>query len=252
VRGELARSAFLGINASYNDFDCASIIMSHVNASDANPIGNQSRSPKVIVSFSGYKPPFDPVPIVRRMLDSVPKHYLAGLGEVVPSNAGGLSSKRRNISVKSRKRRVGLSTAIGLYHPPSRGNSAWIEIFVDNALRGWEEGWWLRVALVREGRLSDVLFHEIGHHIHRTVRPERREKEDVADVWKVRLQRNYNRQRFRWMGAIARVIQPVFGTAFLERQRQRLELRSLNRGDISRAEYLERVAKKTPHKLDIP
>jgi hypothetical protein len=228
-------------SASYNDFDGKSIILFHVNASDATPIGNQSRSPKVIVSFSGYKPPFDPEPIVRRMLDSVPKHYLAGLGEVVLSNA-----------VKSRKRRVGLSTAIGLYHPASRGNSAWIEIFVDNALRGWEEGWWLRVALVREGRLSDVLFHEIGHHIHRTVRPERREKEDVADVWKVRLQRNYNRQRFRWMGAIARVIQPVFGTAFLERQRQGLELRSLNRGDISRAEYLERVAKKTPRKLDIP
>ena len=186
------------------------------------------------------------------MLDSVPKHLLAGLGQVVLSNAGGLSNKRRNIRVRSRKRRAGLSTAIGLYHPASRNNSAWIEIFVDNALLGWEEGWWLRIALVREGRLSDVLFHEIGHHIHHNVRPDRREKEDVADVWKVRLQRNYNRQRFSWMGAIARLIQPVFGTAFLERQRQRLELRNLNKGDISHAEYLERVAKKPPRKLEMP
>jgi hypothetical protein len=220
-----------------------------VNASDANPVGNQSRSPKVIVTFSGYKPPFDPEPIVRRMLDSVPKNFLAGLGQVVLSNTGSLSSKRRNIRLKSRRRRAGLGTAIGLYHPASRNSPAWIEIFVDNALRGWEEGWWLRIALVREGRLSDVLFHEIGHHIHHTARPEHREKEDVADVWKVRLQRNYNRQRFRWMGAIARVIQPVFGTAFLKRLRQRLELRNLTRGDISRAEYLERVAEKTPSKL---
>ena len=82
-------SAFLGTDANYSDFDGTSIILFYVNGSDATPIGNQSRSPKVIVSFSGYKPPFDPEPIVRRMLDSVPKSYLAGLGEVVLSNAGG-------------------------------------------------------------------------------------------------------------------------------------------------------------------
>jgi hypothetical protein len=91
--------------------------------------------------------------------------------------------------------------------------------------------------------LSDVLFHEIGHHVHSAVRPERREKEDVADVWKVRLQRNYNRQRFRWIGVIARIIRPLFG-AYLERQRQKLELRMLKSGRISRVEYLETVAKK--------
>jgi hypothetical protein len=96
-----------------------------------------------------------------------------------------------------------------------------------------------------------VLFHEIGHHIHHAVRPEHREKEDMADVWKVRLQRNYNRQHFRWIGVIVRIIRPLFG-AFLERQHEKLELRMLKSGQISRAEYLESVAKNRTRKLDVP
>ena len=222
-----------------------------MKSSDEASFGNQANSPQVIVSFTGYEPPFDPEPIIRRMLDSVPRNCLVGLSMVVLSNAGGLSGKRRNTRVKSRKRRVGLAAASGLYHPATRGNFAWIEIFVDNALRGWEKGWWLRIPYVREGRLSDVLFHEIGHHVHRAVRPEHREKEDVADVWKVRLQRNYNRQRFRWIGVVSRIIRPLSG-AYLERLREKLELQMLKRGHISRAEYLERVGKKRIQNLDVP
>ncbi|MFY9746949.1 MAG: hypothetical protein WA891_09190 [Acidobacteriaceae bacterium] len=219
--------------------------------SDEASSSNQPRTPEVIASFSGYEPPFDPAPIVRRMLDSVPKNYLAGLGAVVLSNAGGLSGKRRTAKVKSRKRRAGLAAARGLYHSASHGSRAWIEIFVDNTLRGWETGWWLRIPYVREGRLADVFFHELGHHIHYAVRPEHREKEDVADVWKVRLQRNYNRQRFRWIGVVGRIIRPLFG-AYLERQREKLELGMLKSGQISQAEYLERVKKKQIQKPDAP
>lgn len=185
------------------------------------------------------------------MLDSVPKDYLAGLDAVVLSNAGGLSRQRRNRTIKARQRKVRLNATSGLYHPPSNGNRAWIEIFVDNTLRGWEKGWWLRVPFVREGKLSDVLFHEIGHHIHYAVRPEHREKEDVADVWKVPLQRNYHRQRFGWIGVVTRIIPPFFG-AYLERQRQKLELGMLKSGQISRAEYLESVAKKRSQTPDVP
>ena len=222
-----------------------------MNSSDGASSGSQPRSPQVIVSFSGYEPPFDPVPVVRSMLDSVPKNYLAGLNAVVLSNASGLSGKRSKSRVKSRKRRVDLAAARGLYHAAHSRNPAWIEIFVDNALRGWEKGWWLRFPFVRERRLSDVLFHEIGHHVHRTVRPEHREREDVADVWKVRLQRNYDRQRHRWIGVVARIIQPLFG-AYLERQRQKLELEMLKSGQISRAEYSESVAKKRSRTPDVP
>jgi hypothetical protein len=145
---------------------------------------------------------------------------------------------------------VRFDEAAGLYHPAFNGKPAWIEIFVDNTLRGWESGWWLRIPLIREGKLADVLFHEIGHHIHFTCRPEYREKEDVADVWLVRLRRNYTRKRFRLMTGFVRFIRFLLGP-FFDHQRGKLMLQLLQKGMISRAEYEEQVGKSKPGKVSV-
>ena len=118
--------------------------------------------PQLIVTFSDYEPPFDVASTTQRILDSVPQQYLTELFAVVLTNASGLPRKRRNSTVKARQRKVRLSAARGQYHPAAKGNRAWIEIFVDNTLRGWEKGWWLRVPFIRESKFSDVLFHEIA------------------------------------------------------------------------------------------
>jgi hypothetical protein len=212
--------------------------------------GNKAPCPTVRISFSGYEPPFDALPIIRRMLDSVPQKYLAGLREVVLTNASGFPRKLRRSVTKSRRRKVRFDEAAGLYHPAFNGRPAWIEIFVDNTLRGWERGWWLRIPLIREGKLADVLFHEIGHHIHFTCRPEYREKEDVADVWQVRLGRDYSRKRFRLMTGFVRFIRFLLGQ-FFDRQRGKLMLRMFQKGMISRAEYEEHVGKGKPGKVSV-
>jgi hypothetical protein len=210
--------------------------------------GTKAAWPTVQASFSGYEPPFDAVPIVQRMLDSVPEKYLVGLRQVVLTNASGLPRKLRRSVTKSRRHKVRFEKAAGLYHPAFNGKPAWIEIFVDNILRGWESGWWLRFPLIREGKLADVLFHEIGHHIHFTCRPEYREREDVADVWLVRLRRDYNRQRFPWMTRFVRLLRSLLGP-FFDHQRAKLMLRMLQKGMISRAEYEEQVGKNRPGKV---
>jgi hypothetical protein len=216
-------------------------ILERMDRDEQTDRGSRSKAtngPQVIVNFSGYEPPFDVSSTVQHLLDSVPKKYLAGLSAVVLTDTGALSRKRRNSTVKARQRKMRLNAAAGLYHATAKGNPAWIEIFVDNTVRGWEKTLWLHVPYFRESKLADVLFHEIGHHIHCTVAPEHREKEDVADVWKVRLQRNYHKQRFGWIRIVFRIIQPVLGS-FLERQREKLELKMLKSGQISRAEYRE-------------
>jgi hypothetical protein len=81
-------------------------------------------------------------------------------------------------------------------------------------------------SLFSRKQLSDVLFHEVGHHIHCAVLGEYREKEDVADAWKVRLQRNYHEQRFGWVRIVSRFVRPLLGS-YLERQREKLELEML-------------------------
>jgi hypothetical protein len=164
--------------------------------------GLSSRSVRITTSYHEYTPPFAVEPIVRRMLDSVPDKYLSGLNEVALTNTSGMSRERRRAVTKSRKRKVRMLDARGLYHPAWNNRPAWIEIFVDNILRGWEKGLWLYIPFMREGGLAEVLFHEIGHHIHYTTRPEHKEREDVADVWKARLQRNYSRARHPWLRAI--------------------------------------------------
>ena len=197
--------------------------------------------PTIAASFRDYDPPFDAMPIVRRMLDSVPEKYLLSINEVVLTNANGLSRSRRRSITKSRKRKVKIAEAMGLYHPGWQGKPAWIEIFIDNTLKGWERGFWFKVPLVREFVIGDVLFHEIGHHIHFSIRPEFRETEDVADVWKVKLQRNYNRQRSHWLWRLFRFVRP-----FIVPLERRLTLKMLKKGRISRAEYEESMAGSKP------
>jgi hypothetical protein len=61
---------------------------------------------------------------------------------------------------------------------------------------------WIRP--LRELVFGEVLYHELGHHAH-TIRPEYREKEDVADSWGVRLSVNHLRQSYWLLYRVLRV-----------------------------------------------
>jgi hypothetical protein len=195
--------------------------------------------PKVITSFLDYAPPFDVVPIVERMLASVPAKYLVGLSEVVLTNSSGLSRKMRRSVTKARKKNVRIVEARGLYRQAWQGKPAWIQIFVDNTLARWRASGWLRFAYTAESEIGDVLFHEIGHHIHFTTRPEFREKEDVADVWMVRLRKHYFRVRHPFLRAITFPIRPL--ARFLSRAASRALYK---KGLISRGEFEESTGNK--------
>lgn len=127
-----------------------------------------------------------------------------------------------------------------MYHPAWNGKQAWIEIFVDNSLRSWERGIWLKFRFVREVALEDVLFHEVGHHIHYTARPEFREREDVADVWKVRLQRGYYAKRYPLLRMLVRGLKIPFGK-FIDSLTNTSLRNQLRKKWISRAEFDERM-----------
>lgn len=174
-----------------------------------NAVPASTQRPAVITNISGYTPSFDPVPIVERMVASVPSKYLTGLKEIVLTNSSGLSRKRRRSVTKARKHKVKIVEAGGLYHQAWRGNFAWIEIFVDNTLRGVENSWWLKINFIRESVLAGVVFHEIGHHIHATTNPEYRDKEDVADSWMRKLKKQYFRSRLEWLRIIVYPLRPL-------------------------------------------
>jgi hypothetical protein len=110
------------------------------------------------------------------------------------TNVAGLPRRDRVGRVWSRKRKFDKSRVLGRYHGRSRNQSAYIELRVDKIL-----GWMERVparSVLRKVLFGHVLFHEIGHHIHRTIRPEYKEKEDVADDWAGKLNANFVRKQY--------------------------------------------------------
>jgi len=215
---------------------------SDVSETGNAPIVVTSARPTVVERYTGYVPPFDVKSEVEKMVATVPTKFLVGLDEIVLTDTAGLPRKIRRGVTKSRKKKIRMIEAQGLYHPAWNNRPAWIEIFVDSALRNWERGWWLKSQMYRDGLIGDVLFHEIGHHIHFVVQPEHREREDVADEWKVRLSRNYSRQAHPLFGAVLRALRFLSGPflMMLIRKSARIEF---EKGLISRAELEERKQK---------
>lgn len=103
--------------------------------------------------------------------------------------------KNRVGRVWSRKRKFDKSLVLGRYHCGSRNSLAYIELRVDKIVMGLK-GAPLRIPIWREIGFGHVLFHELGHHIHHTIRPEYKEKEDVANSWAGKLNANFIRTKY--------------------------------------------------------
>jgi hypothetical protein len=54
-----------------------------------------------------------------------------------------------------------------------------------------------KIAPFREQAVAEVLYHEIGHHIHKVISPEHRKPEDVADEWQEKLWGYYSWKKYR-------------------------------------------------------
>ena len=149
-------------------------------------------------AYRGYTPPFNATNVVRKLLAPVHDKYLRGLDCVVLTNETALSRKDRLGKVWSRKRKFEKKLTCGFYHPEWHGNPPWIEIRVDRTVSYYPRTL-LWLSLFRELCIGDVLYHELGHHVHFFVRPEHREKEDVADAWRDKFLSSFVRKRY-WYG----------------------------------------------------
>jgi hypothetical protein len=154
---------------------------------------------KIQEAYREYQPPFDFKGTVERLLATVPEKYLSGLDCVILLNQSGLSRRDRVGKIRSRKRKVDKLRVLGRYHPRWHNSPPYIELRVDRIILGLETASFPKVELLREIGIGHVLFHEIGHHIHATVRREHLEKEDVADRWAGKLNRNFIRKRYWYL-----------------------------------------------------
>src|SRR5262245_6201866 len=115
--------------------------------------------------YRGWTPPLDAKATVESLLAEVPSKFLTNLGAIVLTNADGLARGPRR--TWSYNRKLAIKDCRGLYHRGQKRSLPWIELFVDRICDGVPL-WALRIRLLREIFFADVLFHEVGHHIHPT------------------------------------------------------------------------------------
>jgi hypothetical protein len=163
---------------------------------------------EICESYKDFSPPSWVHKSATRLIEGVPDKYLAGLHSVTLTNVDRLNHTRRRQKTISRKRKVAVRECRGLYHYKWQGKPAHIELFVDQIIHRWPLIV-LKVPLFQDLLLADVLYHELGHHIHNTTAPEHREQEDVAEDWQKKLGRDYFRQKYKWLKPFMMILKPI-------------------------------------------
>ena len=135
------------------------------------------------------------------MLSGIPSNRLSNLNAVILTNTHALNRKKRRKKAYSIRSKIASNECLGLYCFQRRNEPAYIEILIDNILLHWPN-WFLRSNFLTDLMFSDVLFHEIGHHIHATQAPEYNEKENVAEKWQKKLSRYYFWKKYWYFMAL--------------------------------------------------
>jgi hypothetical protein len=158
-----------------------------------------SPGPQIVEAYKNYSPPFDVAKTVRILLRYVPAKYLAGLKTIVVTNQQAMSHDKKRRKLWSRRRKIPMDRVRGTYHQAWKGDPAWIELFIDKVVPPDTPTVALWFPIIRCLFVGEVLYHEIGHHIHKTQRPEYREREDVADEWGHKMGRTFLRTGYWYL-----------------------------------------------------
>jgi hypothetical protein len=142
--------------------------------------------PTSVENYDQFEPPTHFRGMLDELLDCVPPEHLAGLMTIVLTNQSALTRDQRRAKTWSRNHMVRLADCQGWYQSATRTSPASIHLFVDNIAKSERPGTH-RIPILRYEALGTVLYHEIGHHIHKVHRPEYRQRETVAEDWSKRL-----------------------------------------------------------------
>jgi hypothetical protein len=161
--------------------------------------GSARTLPQIVENYRDYEPPRQFRGVIEDLLADVPAKYLVGLKTILLTNQKALTRDQRRQKTSGRKgRRSGLAEARGAYFKATKSSSAYVLIMVDNTLIPWPT-WVLRAPLLRHAAISEVLYHEIGHHIHQAIEPVYDGKENVADKWQRKLDGRFKRRRYWYL-----------------------------------------------------
>lgn len=175
---------------------------------------DQQHNVAIIEQFGSYSPPFPVRETIEDLLCGISNQYVRGLHAVVLSSSSGLNRKSRRQKTLSRKRKVAIMDCRGIYNQKWHNDPATIQLFVDNIIESLPL-WMFKIQFLRRGIFGEVLFHEIGHHIHNTSVPEYKEREDVAEQWRKKLSKEYGKKRYPYLRRLKPVMKAMIFAAIL-------------------------------------
>lgn len=166
-----------------------------------------ARKLKIVEQYQDYVPPFRVNGTVELLMRHVPAEYLKGLHYIVMTNSVSLFSSTKG-KFESEGRRFRAGEANGCY---SGGN---IYLVMDRVLGRYPEAL-LLVPIFKAMAISEILYHEVGHHIQKLEQPGYRENEEaVADEWRDELLAGFLKRRYWYLvpaiRAYKRFIHPRF------------------------------------------
>jgi len=204
---------------------------------------------EIVESYNGYNPPFRIKPIVEDLLKCLPQKYLRGLNTIVLTDAAGRPRRERRRKTRSRGKKVALNGCLGFYQPVPRGQKPYIQLYVDNILRGCRRAGMplglLTRPFSRRLRFASTLYHEIGHHIHRTQRPEHREPEIVAEKYKYQFLVDFAAKRWylALLALLGALLHPGFWRRIAQQRRLMKRFREQETAKRAKRKALERSRK---------
>lgn len=149
--------------------------------------------------YRDYRPPKWVEKSIRRLLQSLSSAHVGGLSAIVLTESSKVGKGR---AARARGRKYQLRECLGFYRRAHAGEPAAVFLIVDNILQSRPQFHWLQFA--RDAMLGDVLYHEVGHHLHATVGSHAAGGETAAEAWKTRLGRLHFRRRYWYLRPLAR------------------------------------------------
>jgi hypothetical protein len=160
--------------------------------------GKKPVGPDIIENYRDFEPPSQVRKLVEELVESVPRNYLKGLKTIVLCNRAALTRDQRRQKVWGRGRKYRLVEARGAYYRATNSRPATVWLYVDNILKA-SPAWMLRIPVACYAEFGEVLFHEIGHHIHTVHVPIYDGKENVAEDWSRKLTQQFFRKHYWYL-----------------------------------------------------
>ena len=165
---------------------------------------------KIDEQYYNYRPPVRVYASVELLLRYVPEEHLKGLRTITITNSDYMRKWLKG-KYTQEKRRFRAADCRGMYS----GGQIWL--ILDQI---YDAELFMIIPPVRTIFIGEVLYHEIGHHIHAMEQAGfRKDKEAFADEWRDKLMQTFMRQRYWYLTGVLRLFSPLLRRIYSRLQR---------------------------------